>query len=37
MKKLALALVFALSMFSVIGCGGSSPTTPAKTGTGSTK
>lgn len=30
MKKLALALVFALSMFSVIGCGGSSPTTPAK-------
>jgi hypothetical protein len=35
MKKLLLALVFALTVATVVGCGGSSPTqpTPAKTTT----
>lgn len=38
MKKVLLALVFALSTVAVVGCGGSSPTTGGKTGgTGSAK
>jgi predicted small lipoprotein YifL len=32
MKKVLLALVFALGLVGVVGCGGSSPTAPAGTG-----
>jgi hypothetical protein len=36
MKKILLALVFALTTVSLVGCGGGSPT-PTKTGTGTGK
>ena len=36
MKKLLIALVFALTVATVVGCGGSSPTQPAGGGTKTT-